>query len=202
MIDNPARIRRSRHPVALIALIMLIVAGLPVEYLLADVLWKPGRDVPQWLSVTDTDMARCTLAIQVIVTATIAFGGFTVVMAWRRRDDEPAWAPALFAGLATAWLVLTDVVVVRGVWLGQRCAPSPVVGFGGSADPICYATNLDYYAYESRLLPALVGPAAWALGGGALAAAGYLGTKRIIRCRRLDPGVVVVDGLATDEGVR
>jgi predicted acyl esterase len=75
------------------------------------------------------------------------------------------------------------------------------VGHWASADPIPYATNFDYYLYESRLLPTLVAPAGWAATGVAfVVVAGYLATtlrnKRIRRFGNTDtdrPGWLVID---------
>jgi len=159
-------------------LIVLIVC-VQVWDVVHNVVTPPRQNVEKWLVVSDTDMAHCTILVQTLVVALILVGVSTaVITSLTHRAFE-----AISATVLSAWMLLMAVFNIPSWMLGTRYAyPYPPADCGACPlDPIPAATNFNYVAYESRLLPTLAALAEWASGAAALiGVAGYL----IARARR------------------
>lgn len=167
-------VMRPRGPLALLGAAAL---ALPAMTAATGLLRSPHPNV-DWLHVSTTDRAACTLEIQVtIATLIVVCGAAIVTMAVLRRLRK---AVAALAGVAYA--IATAVFAMPMASLGARNAYPPI-GAPGSPGPIPVRTDFDYRAYLPDLLATITTPALWAATatlplGLAVAAAVHLNRRR------------------------
>ncbi|MFL0286850.1 hypothetical protein ACJH6J_23785 [Mycobacterium sp. SMC-18] len=127
----------------------------------------PRRDVPAWLHVSETDLAWCTIGVQVSLAVTIVCLGTFAVFSTVLGEFGSALTSALVLVMTAPFAVLA----LPEIMLSDRHAPP---------DPdIPFATDFDYRAYLPHLFEAVKEPALWSLTAAVLLG-GVLGVA--VRC--------------------
>lgn len=144
---------------------MLGALAVQIIYALTCHAASPPRDVPQWLTVSDAQLEQCTLVIQIGVTACI-FVGIVLAIFHSLTHDMTSAIATLLTG---TWAALSLIFTWPELMLGYRGAPPPP----GMGTPMPFATDFDYTAYLTQLLPQLAAPTAWATAAALTAAGAY-----------------------------
>ncbi|MDO3014598.1 hypothetical protein P5V34_11430 [Mycobacteroides abscessus subsp. abscessus] len=136
----------------------LALLGAPFALAGIQLINTPARDVPAWLHVTGTDLARTSAYTTGLTAFMIVLCGASVVIASLLRR----YIEAVVLLFMLVWAPAATVFVVPVVLLASR-GEYPPAGYTGSADPIPMSTDFNYRAYLPDLLSSLVTPALWAL---------------------------------------
>lgn len=131
----------------LVAVVVLGIVALESDFVALLLRRPPETDVPPWLHVNDADLARETLATQILVSVIVLVLS-TLTLSAVLKHDIPR-AATTFAMLL--WLTATWVFVVPAIVLGSRGLFVPGSESGGY-------TDFDYHAYLPHLLSAMTIP--------------------------------------------